>query len=90
MQAPTPAANEWFSLSGITTAVSDPVNAITGEFYVNALDLKLNGPMPLEIRRIYGSLNQADNNFGHGWRMNYFLISCCRAMPFSMPPPIRR
>ena len=52
--------------------ILDPVNAITGEFYVNALDIKLNGPMPLEIRRVYGSLNQADNNFGHGWRMSYF------------------
>jgi RHS repeat-associated protein len=58
-----------FSLS---SAVYDPVNSITGEFYINALDLKLNGPMPLEIRRTYGSLNQANNNFGYGWRMSYF------------------
>ncbi|HUB68501.1 MAG TPA: RHS repeat-associated core domain-containing protein [Candidatus Methylacidiphilales bacterium] len=53
-------------------AVYDPVNAVTGEFYVNALDLRLNGPMPLEIRRIYGSFNPAGNNFGYGWRMSYF------------------
>ena len=53
-------------------AVYDPVNSVTGEFYVNALDLRLSGPMPLEIRRIYGSLNSSNNNFGYGWRMSYF------------------
>jgi RHS repeat-associated protein len=49
----------------------DPVNAITGEFYVDATDLKLNGPMPLEVRRNYGSQDLADNQFGYGWKMNY-------------------
>ncbi|MFA6175236.1 MAG: RHS repeat-associated core domain-containing protein [Phycisphaerae bacterium] len=53
-------------------AVLDPVNSVTGEFYVDAVDLRLNGPMPLEIRRNYGSLNLANNNFGYGWRLACF------------------
>jgi len=52
--------------------VYDPVSVVTGEFYINALDLKLNGPMPLEIRRSYSSQNQANNNFGYGWKLSYF------------------
>ncbi len=57
---------------GVWKLVHDPVNVITGEFYVNALDLKLNGPMPLELRRIYGSQNGASSNFGYGWKLGYF------------------
>jgi len=52
--------------------VSDPVHAITGEFYIDAVDLALNGPMPLSIRRNYGSQNLADNDFGYGWKLAYF------------------
>ena len=59
--------------SGLWNFVCDPVSVVTGEFYINNLDIKLNGPMPLEIRRIYASQNQANNNFGHGWRLGYFL-----------------
>lgn len=50
--------------------VLDPVSAVTGEFYVDASDLVLPGPMPLEIRRNYSSLNLADNQFGWGWKLN--------------------
>ena len=52
--------------------VMDPVSVVTGEFYVNALDLKLNGPMPLEIRRIYSSQSTVDETLGHGWKLSYF------------------
>lgn len=51
--------------------VSDPVNVITGEHYIDAVDLRLEGPMPLDIRRNYGSLNVFDNEFGYGWKLNY-------------------
>ncbi|MBX9578597.1 MAG: hypothetical protein K2W97_09030 [Chthoniobacterales bacterium] len=57
---------------GVWKLVHDPVNVVTGEFYINALDLKLNGPMPLDLRRIYGSQNDANNNFGCGWKLGYF------------------
>jgi RHS repeat-associated protein len=51
--------------------VLDPVSAVSGDFYVDALDLALPGPMPLEIRRNYSSHNLADNQFGYGWKLNY-------------------
>ena len=50
--------------------VSEPVNIMTGEFYVDAPDITLPGPMPLQIRRNYGSQNLAENEFGFGWRMS--------------------
>jgi len=52
--------------------VMDPVSVVNGEFYVNALDLQLNGPMPLELRRTYGSQNLSDNNLGGGWKLGTF------------------
>ena len=59
-------------LGVIGQGIYDPVDSITGEFYINSLDLKLNGPMPLEIRRTYGSFVQADGDFGQSWKMSYF------------------
>ena len=53
------------------SAVSDPVHAVTGEFYVDAMDLELAGPLPLDIRRNYSSLNLADNQFGIGWKFGF-------------------
>ena len=50
--------------------VFDPVNMMTGEFYVDSPDITLPGPMPLQIRRNYGSQNLAENEFGFGWRMS--------------------
>lgn len=50
--------------------VADPVNIVTGEFYVNVADVKLPGPFPLLLKRNYLSQNLADNGFGHGWKMN--------------------
>src|SRR6185503_10240277 len=51
--------------------VHDPVNAVTGEFYIDSVDLSLNGPMPLEVRRNYGSHNVFSSEFGYGWKLNY-------------------
>lgn len=51
--------------------VADPVSPITGEFYHDAVDLTLPGPFPLQLRRNYSSQNLADNQFGHGWKINY-------------------
>ena len=52
--------------------MSDPVDVINGEFYIDAADLTLPGAMPLEIRRSYGSHNLSDNQFGIGWKLSYF------------------
>lgn len=57
--------------TGLATGILDPVHAVTGEFYVDALDLRLSGPMPLDIRRNYGSQNLADGQFGYGWKLAY-------------------
>jgi RHS repeat-associated protein len=61
----TPVYSDW------TQSVADPVNMMTGEFYIDAPDISLPGPMPLQIRRNYGSQNLAENEFGFGWKMSY-------------------
>ena len=52
------------------TQVSDPVNNITGEFYMQETDLQLPGPIPLALHRNYSSQNLADNQFGYGWKLS--------------------
>lgn len=64
MLAGTPS---WFR-DGLKLAL-DPVHVVTGEFYHDAVDLALPGPMPLSIRRNYSSQNPADNQFGAGWKL---------------------
>jgi len=61
---------DYAQLSG---TVSDPVNAVTGEFYIETTDLNLPGQMPLLIRRNYSSQNvdMGDSPFGYGWRPAY-------------------
>ena len=54
--------------------LGDPVDLMTGEFYVDATDLVLPGPMALTVRRNYSSQNVIANQFGVGWK-----LSC---MPF--------
>jgi RHS repeat-associated protein len=51
--------------------IAEPVEAMTGEFYVDSTDLTLPGPMPLQVRRNYGSQNLAENEFGFGWKISY-------------------
>jgi YD repeat-containing protein len=56
--------------------VVDPVDIITGAFYIDAVDLVLPGSFPLEIRRNYNSQNPLHGAFGCGWKLslNPFLI----------------
>jgi RHS repeat-associated protein len=54
----------------VLQTVADPVNTVTGEFYNDHVDLKLNGPMPLEIGRNYQSQNILSGAFGYGWKMS--------------------
>jgi RHS repeat-associated protein len=52
--------------------VAEPVSATTGAFYENQVDLHINGPLPIEVRRTYASLNtSAMNEFGYGWLSGY-------------------
>jgi RHS repeat-associated protein len=48
----------------------DPVDSISGEFYVDETDLLLPGPIPLALRRNYSSQNLSDNQFGPGWKLS--------------------
>ena len=53
-------------------SIDDPVDLITGSFYVDEADLILPGPFPLEIRRNYSSQNPLIGEFGHGWKLGLF------------------
>jgi len=50
--------------------IADPVHVITGAFYIDAVDLKLAGPFPLEVRRNYYSQDTGKGRFGYGWKIN--------------------
>jgi YD repeat-containing protein len=64
-------APSWHNMGGLGNSfVSDPVNVINGEFYVDAVDLTLPGPFPLQIRRNYSSQNEALNILGYGWKFS--------------------
>ncbi|PCI77094.1 hypothetical protein COB21_03440, partial [Candidatus Aerophobetes bacterium] len=56
--------------------VADPIDTITGAFYVDEVDLSLPGPFPLEIRRNYNSQNPIASYLGCGWKfsLNPFLV----------------
>ena len=56
----------------IANKVYDPVDIVSGSFYVNENDLSIPGPMPIQFGRNYNSKNQANNEFGTGWKMGYF------------------
>jgi RHS repeat-associated protein len=57
---------DWLASAG--TGVGDPVNPLTGEFHIDAVDLTLPGPFSLQIRRNYLSQNRGANQFGVGWK----------------------
>lgn len=50
--------------------VADPVDVVTGAFYVDETDLMLQGSFPLEIRRNYNSQNPIVSNIGLGWKLS--------------------
>lgn len=57
-------------------SVGDPVDVVTGAFYVDEVDLALSGPFPIEIRRNYNSQNPLMGDLGVGWKLslNPYLI----------------
>ena len=56
--------------------VADPIDIVTGSFYIDETDLLLPAPFPLEIRRNYNSQNPLMGDFGAGWKLslNPFLV----------------
>ena len=56
--------------------VADPIDIVTGAFYIDEVDLILPGPFPLQIRRNYNSQNPLLTELGRGWKfsLNPYLI----------------
>ena len=54
----------------IWNTVADPVDVITGAFYVDEVDLTLPGPFQLEVRRNYNSQNPLPGLLGCGWKLS--------------------
>jgi RHS repeat-associated protein len=56
----------------VSPFAAEPVNVTTGAFFEEQVDLHLNGPLPIEIKRTYSSLNAtANNEYGYGWLPGY-------------------
>lgn len=54
--------------SGFDT-VADPVDIVSGAFYVDEIDLTLPGTFLLSVRRNYNSQNPIKGIFGYGWKL---------------------
>jgi RHS repeat-associated protein len=50
--------------------VGDPVDIVTGAFYIDETDLTLPGPFSLSIRRNYNSQNPLIGDLGCGWKLS--------------------
>jgi len=77
----SPGTKEWASdvrpwYKSLWDHVSDPVDTVTGAFYIDETDLVLPGTFPLSIRRNYNSRNPLMGNLGCGWKLslNPFLV----------------
>jgi RHS repeat-associated protein len=63
-------------LKPVLDAVNDPVDIVSGAFFVDEVDLILQGPFPFKLRRNYNSQNPAPSLLGFGWKLsvNPYLI----------------
>ena len=71
---PTHLRRKFEALKGRTIQnafIGDPVNAATGNFIYDHLDLTINGRHPLEFKRFYNSLDDYDGGLGRNWCHNY-------------------
>lgn len=55
----------------ILSSVADPVDVVTGAFYVDEVDLTLSGIFPLLVRRNYNSQNPYPGHLGFGWKLGF-------------------
>jgi RHS repeat-associated protein len=54
------------------TCVADPVNTVTGEFFLNKKDVTVESSNPLKFTRYYGiSKRNTLKDMGYGWNSNY-------------------
>lgn len=77
----TPERTQWsndvrLEHKSFLNTVGDPVDIVTGAFYVDEVDLILPGSFPLEIRRNYNNQNPLVGDLGCGWKLslNPYLI----------------
>ena len=57
--------------SAVCAMTGDPVNADTGNFIYEKEDLRINGRVPLYVRRSYNRMDIRSGSLGKGWRHNY-------------------
>jgi RHS repeat-associated protein len=58
-------------VAAVSQGILDPVDSITGAFYIDEVDLTIPGPQSLMLRRNYWSQETADTAFGYGWKMSF-------------------
>ena len=51
--------------------IGDPVNATTGNFIYNHVDIKVEGMYPLEFERFYNSVDATTTTLGRNWTHSY-------------------
>ncbi len=52
--------------------IGDPVNSVTGNFYLDEVDLNIEDiGLPLQIQRAYNSTDERSGILGKAWRLNY-------------------
>ncbi len=55
---------------GKHNVVADPIDVVTGAFYIDEVDIALPGDFPLSIRRNYNSQNPVPGELGVGWKLS--------------------
>jgi RHS repeat-associated protein len=77
----TPGTKNWISdvrasLKNGWNFVEDPIDVVSGAFFIDEIDLILPGSFPLTIRRNYNSQNPLIGDLGCGWKLslNPFLV----------------
>ena len=48
----------------------DPVDVLTGAFFMDSMDLSVVSPIPLAIRRNYSSTSSVKSSLGYGWKLS--------------------
>ncbi|MDF3056316.1 MAG: hypothetical protein K0R17_531 [Rariglobus sp.] len=56
--------------AGFGQMIADPVDSVSGAFVCDEVDLGLAGPLPIQVRRTYSSMNDGFGVFGYGWKLN--------------------
>ena len=51
--------------------VADPINACTGNFIAEKIDIEIGGAYPLQFKRIYNALDTRIGVLGKGWRHSF-------------------